>query len=177
MYFDPYRYYSLYSVYSSEEIDNPRVSFKADFLHHFIEDEIIRGYEEPHLDFYFTPLTMDCYFRYTCKSRTKESLNLETIFYPFFINGLITERSEFEKKLREQSSYEVPAKLLGQLIKEETTFQTYVVENVTEPCFNHLMKNFQIFLKFFIETGSYIDDHDPMWKIVLMIEQVAKSKL
>lgn len=159
-------------VYSPDEIDNPKVSFKPDFLHHFIEDEIIRGYEEPRLDFYFMPITMECYFKYTCKSRTRESVNLDTLFEPFFINGLITDRLKFEQKFAQQQDFEVPAKLLGQLVKGQSIFYTYVVEDVTDPAFNHYMLNFQIFLKFFIETGSYIDDTDSMWKIILMIEKV-----
>lgn len=142
-------------------------------MHHFIEDEIIRGYEDPKLDFYFTPITMDCYFNYTWKSRSRESINLETLFYPFFINSLITERDKFEEKLAKQSEFEVPAKVVGQLHKGDSTFYTYVVEDVTEPRFNKYMLNFQIFLKFFIETGSYIDDTDPIWKIILMIEKVS----
>lgn len=162
-------------VYSPEEIDNPRVSFKAEFMHHFIEDEIIRGYEEPRLDFYFTPITMDCYFNYTWKSRSKESVNLDTLFYPFFLNGLIMDRKKFEEKLAEQDRFEVPAKLLGQLTKGESTFFTYVVDDITVPAFKHYMHNFQIFLKFFIETGSYVDDSDSIWKIILMIEKVSLS--
>lgn len=124
------------------------------------------------MDFYFTPLTMDCYFTYSFKSRSRESVNLETYFEAFFINGLILERPKFEAKLAEQSSFEVPAKLLGQLVKGDSTFYTYVKEDITDPAFTMYMLNFQIFLKFFIETGSYVDETDPMWKIVLMIEKV-----
>lgn len=163
-------------VYSPEEIDHPTVSFKAEFLHHFIEDEIIRGYEEPHLDFYFAPLTMDCYFKYTCKSRTRESINLETIFEPFFINGLIHDRKIFEEKLGQQSAFNIPAKLIGQVTRQESVFDTYLIEDITEPQFNHYMKNLQIFLKFFIETGSYVDDTDPIWKHIIMIERVYSFK-
>lgn len=118
---------------------------------------------------------MECYFKYTCKSRTKDSINLETFFEPFFINGLITCRKTFEEKLNQQAAFEIPAKLLGQLVKGESTFCTYVVEDVTSKEFANYMHNFQIFLKFFIETGSYIDSSDSMWKIILMIEKVDKS--
>lgn len=159
-------------VYSPEEIDSPKVSFKPEFLHHFIEDEIIRGYEEPRLDFFFAPLTMECYFRYTYKSRTRESINLELPFENFFLNGLITERAEFEKKLQGQQQFQIPGKPLGQVVRQESVFDTYLVEDITEPRINHYMKNFQIFLKFFIETGSYVDDSDPIWKHMLMVERV-----
>lgn len=162
-------------VYSPEEIDNPRVSFKPEFLHHFIEDEIIRGYEEPRLDFFFAPLTMDCYFRYTCKSRTRDSVNLETFFETFFLNGLITERPLFEQKLQLQADFCVPGKLVGQVVRQEAAFDTYLIEDITEPHINNYLKNFQIFLKFFIETGSYVDDSDHMWKHILMIERVGMT--
>ena len=148
------------------------MSFKPDFLHHFIEDEIIRGYEEPRLNFYFTPLTMECYFTYTFKSRTKESVNLETIFENFFLNGLILSRSQFEERLSQQSDFTIPAKNLGQFIQGESTFSTYVAEDITGDHFKKYMHNFQIFLKFFIETGSYVDDSDNMWKIILLVEKV-----
>lgn len=133
---------------------------------------MIRGYEDPRLEFFFTPITMECYFRYSYKSRTKESINLETLFEPFFLNGLITSRPQFEKKLAEQSNFDIPAKITGQLVQGESTFSTYVVENITGQAFKKYMHHFQIFLKFFIETGSYIDDSDEMWKIIFMVETV-----
>ena len=119
---------------------------------------------------------MDCYFKYSFKSRTKDSINLETFFQNFFLNGLITCRQEFEKKLAQQSSFEIPAQISGRLIQGDSTFSTYVVENVTTETFKKYMHNFQIFLKFFIETGSYIDDSDEMWKIIFMIEEVNFSE-
>ena len=115
---------------------------------------------------------MECYFRYSYKSRTKESINLETIFEPFFINGLITDRNKFEAKLSLQDEFEIPAKAIGKVYRESSEYYTYLVEDVTETKINHYMKNIQIFLKFFIETGSYIDDSDSIWKIILMIEKV-----
>lgn len=118
---------------------------------------------------------MDCYFRYTCKSRTRESLNLEPIFDPFFINGLITERKKFEEKLHKQQAFVIPGKPLGQVVRSDAVYDTYYIEDITEPNINYYMKNFQIFLKFFIETGSYVDDTDAIWKHILMVERVDSS--
>lgn len=162
----------LTPVHSPEEIDRPLISFKPEFLHHFIEDEIIRGYEEPKLDFFFAPLTMDCYFSYSFKSRTKESVNLEIYFETFFLNGLITERAVFEERLKSQRTFVIPAKRIGQVERLDAVIDTYFVEDITEPAINHYLKHFQIFLKFFIETGSYVDDSDSMWKHILMVERV-----
>lgn len=115
---------------------------------------------------------MECYFRYTYKSRTRESLNLEPLFENFFINGLITERAEFEKKLERQADFKISGKHIGQVNRQDASYDTYLIEDITEANINRHLKNFQIFLKFFIETGSYIDDSDPIWKLILMFERV-----
>lgn len=115
---------------------------------------------------------MECYFRYSCKSRSKESVNLDIHFDTFFLNGLITDRPTFEKILEKQAEFVIPGKHIGQVVRQDATYETYYVEDLTEKCINRYLKNFQIFLKFFIETGSYVDDTDPMWKHIFMIEKV-----
>lgn len=160
----------IHIIYSKEEIDSPAVTFAPEFLHHFIEDEIIRDYEDPKLHFYFTPLTMDCYFKAEFKSRQEGAPNLLSYFEDFFLNGLITDRAEFEKRLEEQKDFKVPAKKLSTLSRGKNKFDLYLADNILDEAFRKFLKNMQIYLKFFIENGSYIEDDDSMWKLLVMVE-------
>lgn len=162
-------------VYSAAEIDHPTVTFKADFLHHFIEDEIIRGYANPKLHFYFTPVTMECFFSYTFDRRSPDAVNLETVFEAFFVNDLILDRKVFEEKLSKQSTYELPGKKIDSVKRGESEFEIYYAENLTDERMAWFNRNIQVFLKFMIETGSYIDETDSLWKIIFMVERVSCS--
>jgi hypothetical protein len=141
-------------------------------LHHFIEDEVIRGYGNPRLDFYFTPVTMECYFKYTYDKKGPDAVNLETIFEPFFLNELILDRAVFEEKLTHQKGYEIPGKLIDTIEKDGTKFDFFYAENLVEPRMADFNRNIAIFLKFMIETGSYVDETDSLWKIIFMVERV-----
>lgn len=150
------------------------MSFKPAFMHQFVEDDLIAGFEDLHLNFYFTPLSLDCYFTYSYKSRTRDSINLEFLFDPHFKNGLITDRAEFERKIKEQANFVIPAKPESRVARQGIFYDTYTVQDMTEPKFAKYLKNVQVFLLFFIENGRLIDHCDSSWKMVLMYEKVAK---
>ena len=162
----------IHIVNSIEEIDNPKITFVPEYLHHFIEDETIRGYADPQLHFYFTPLTMECYFAYTYKHKDPDAPLLESFFFDFFLNGLIMNRKQFENKLAIDQDFKPPGRNIGSYHQGHSEFQCRVVEDQTNPEFSYFNKNIQIFLKFFIETGSYVESDDPMWKFLYMIEVV-----
>lgn len=136
-----------------------------------MEDEKIEGYLNPKLDFFFTPITMHCFFRFTYEKKNSEAVNPETYFEEFFLNGLVPTRQAFEQRLLKETDYAYPGKHINTLVQGENKYETYLIENVTEADINHYNKNIQVFLKFFIETGSYIDDEDPAWKLLLLIER------
>lgn len=133
---------------------------------------MIRGYADPQLHFYFTPLTMDCYFKYTYKHRDPESPLLESYFMDFFLNGLYLDRHIFEKRFEAHNDFVLPGKLIGSHHDGNSEFQCRVIEDQREPEFSYYNKQIQIFLMFFIETGSYVEANDPMWKFVYMVEMV-----
>jgi GNAT superfamily N-acetyltransferase len=136
-----------------------------------VEDEKLGGYLNPKLNFYFTPITMECFFTFTFEKKHSEAVNPETLFEEFFLNGLVPSRAAFEQKLAKQSEFNIPGKDINSIKQGGYDFDTYLIENVTKPDVNNYNKNIQIFLKFFIETGSYIDDEDPAWKLLLLIER------
>lgn len=136
-----------------------------------MEDEKLEGYLNPKLDFFFTPITMYCYFRFTYEKKNAEAVNPETYFEEFFLNGLVPTRQAFEQRLLKETDYLFPGKHINTLVQDEKKYETYLVENVTLADINHYNMNIQVFLKFFIETGSYIDDEDPAWKLLLLIER------
>jgi hypothetical protein len=163
-------------VNSAAEIDKPQLTFKPKFMHHFIEDELIAGYTDLKLDFYFAPLTMDCYFTYTYKSRSRSSFNIDQLFEEYFKNGFINTRAQFEKVLLEQNSFEIPGRFETQVSRNGVFYNTYLVENLTEPKFFWYLKNIQVFTLFFIENGRLIDKCNEQWKLLFMIEQVRSNK-
>lgn len=159
-------------VYSVEEIDSPRVTLKPEFLHQFIEDEIIRGYEDPELHFYFAPITLDCYISYKYKSRTTESVNLESYFEEFFKEHLIVDRRVFEKIISSQNDFKIPATLFNTITRDGKEFETYIIDDITNKEFQTFNYKMQVMLKFFIETSSIIEEDDTLWKVAFMIEKV-----
>ena len=153
------------------------MSFKPKFMHQFLEDDLISGYQGLRLDFYFAPLTMDCYFNYSFTKRSRDSINLELYFEPYFKNGLIRNRAEFVKRLEQQNKFQIPGTYKCQVVRSDARYDTYVVADLTEKHFNWFLRNFQIFLLFFIESGCLIDTCDQDWKLVMMIEKVDSSYL
>jgi hypothetical protein len=145
---------------------------KPEFLHQFIEDEMIRGYEEPQLHFYFARSSLDCYFHYSFKSKSPDAVNLETYFADIFGEFLLLSRKSFEQKLEDQQRFEIPAKVFDRVIRDGKEYQAYLVEDITKPDFSSFNHKMQIFLKFFIETSSFIEAGDDMWKVAFLIEKV-----
>lgn len=164
------RFDSQASVSSSQEIDHPKVTFKPEYMHHFIEDEVVRGYKNPELHFYFSHLTMECYFHYTFEAAEKDAVNLDAHFKHFFKNGLILDRGVFESKLwkQEDTQSEIGTLLASKTQNGEVYELREIVDYGKDKKSTHFVQNIQIFLKFYIETGSYIDDEDHMWRLLML---------
>ncbi len=145
---------------------------RPEFLHQFIEDEMIRGYEDPQLHFYFARTSLDCYFHYTFKSKSPDAVNLETYFAEVFGEFLLLDRKLFEQKLLEQQAFEIPAKVFETTVRGDKEYQAYLVEDITKKDFARFNFKMQIFLKFFIETSSFIEADDAMWKVAFLVEKV-----
>jgi Histone acetyl transferase HAT1 N-terminus len=163
---------SMLPVSSPADIDAPPVTMRPEFLHQFIEDETIRGYEDPQLHFYFARTSLDCYFNYTFKSKSPEAVNLESYFTEIFDEFLTLNRKQFEQKLEEQQNFEIPAKVFDSFVRGDKEYQAYLVEDITKPDFARFNYKMQIFLKFFIETSSFIEAEDNMWKVAFLVEKV-----
>lgn len=157
---------------NEQELERPLITFKPEYLHHFIEDEVIKGYESPVLNFYFTPATMDCYFTYTFSKKQAGAPKLEDLFTEFFVNGLILDKSLFLAKLSQQQSFEIPGAKVGSIAQQERTFDVFLASDRDRDSYVRFNNNIQIFLKFFIETGSYVDAEDVNWKFIFMFENV-----
>lgn len=114
---------------------------------------------------------MQCYLSFTYEKKHAEAVNPETYFEDFFLNGLVATRSAFEQRLASEADFAFPGKHINTLKQGESILETYLIEDVTQTGINHYNKNIQVFLKFFIETGSYIDDSDPAWKLLLLLER------
>lgn len=83
-------------VYGEKDFREGRSkNFKVDYFHHFKDDEELKGYLEPKLDFYMSPTSSKCYYEFSCNSLGQNVEDPIKYFETQIPGGIIKDKKEF----------------------------------------------------------------------------------
>lgn len=150
-------------------------------MHQFFEDEEkVKGHMDPKIDLYFTPGSLHCYLLSDFEDKKDDATELLQNFHEFFLAGWTEDSDEFLRQLEANRSFVPPGEETGEFQLSNSdykvTFQLKKTKKIFEikdslsPEWIKYNRRLQVFIKFYIETGSYIDDEDGDWKIELLFE-------
>ena len=163
---------NIHIIKSADEIDAPKTSFPAEYLHQLYDDEeTIVGYMDPEIDVYFTPASMHCYLKIEYEDKKPDAEDLKKGFNELWQAGYTEDVEEFKKYLEQDKKFTPPGIMFNEFETDDKSYQAYYVDDPTEPEFLEFNRRAQVLLVFFIETGSYIDDEDPDWKVMTLFEK------
>jgi len=119
---------------------------------------------------------MDCYYSFSFedKHRSIERLPID-VLSEFFEAGLITDKLEFLQLLKADTLFVPSGKKLCSHLRNDNVYEIYFVEHHGDQAFRENLKRAQIWIKFLIETGSYVDLDDPAWNY-LTVYQVQNDR-
>lgn len=167
---------NIHIVKSADEIENPKTTFPAEYMHQLFDDEeTIVGYMDPEIDIYFSPASMHCYIKIEFEDKKDEAVDLKKPFNELWESGFTEDPEEFKKLLEKDKTFKPHGAMFHEFETDEKLFQAYYVDDPTEPEFLEFNKRAQVLLLFWIETGSFIDDEDPDWKIITLFEKNKKT--
>ena len=96
---DAIEVFDMHVIHKPEEIDDPKHTFKPEFMHHYFGDqETIVGYMDPEIEAYFTPGSMHCYLKIEFEDKKPEAEELKKPFEEFFLQGYVEDPEEFNSK-------------------------------------------------------------------------------
>ncbi len=172
---------------SEQEEDS--VAFNPDFTYEFFgEDEEIEGFKDLSIDIYFTACSLLPYIHISYSDK-KQSVSVASVLDPIleklFPDGDWSDKEDIEWTLKKpifedwlkknQNAKPIGEKVNEYSGKEGDTYEVYKCTFET-PHFANFHRRLQIFLLWFIEGASYIEEDD-RWIIYLLYAYKAQLNL
>lgn len=169
---------------TDNEHDETKVKeFTPEFTYPIFGDkEQIFGYKNLSIKLYYASGSLTTYFDVTYDKKAPLADNAVERIKEFIPNDFITNYDTFLQTIKSDSENFRP---MGEKFSEyrlndddDRVYEIYKATFVT-PRFKEFHRRLQIFVLFYIEAGSYIDEDDDKWEIALIFEKktVGDSKV
>ena len=150
----------------------------------FGDEEKVFGYKDLKIKLYFASGSLYCYLGFTYAARVGEgaSKRLAPGVQPQDIVGMVNEKivdrrsvthnlDDFLKRAkRDEATFQPMGSKMHEYTVDGRVFEMYECDFET-PRFKQYHRSLQLFLVFFIEGASYVDEDDLNWKFVLLFER------
>lgn len=138
------------------------------------DDEEIKGYEDLHIDVYFTPAFQTLLDVSFAGRAEKGATDLSGPLKSTFLGGFFSEKADFDSAMDAEEP--LRAEKLGKLLisaetTEDTTIQILQCNLATvDDHLRQLHARLQPLLLFFVDAATQIDSKDPGWDLLLAVE-------
>ncbi|KAL4501249.1 hypothetical protein ABPG73_013987 [Tetrahymena malaccensis] len=137
--------------------------FKPNYVHQIYgQEEEIEGYEDLQINIYMLSGSLHTLIEYSYGKKMKQHEDfLQKLRDNCFVSDFCLKRKEFNQHMNNEKSF----KPIGDKFKEITAkngekFEIYYCNTQKHPEFSEYKKRMQVFAKFYIEVGSYIEDNE-----------------
>jgi histone acetyltransferase 1 len=164
-------------VKKAEDLEDSENGFDPGWLHHFFDsEEQVVGYMDPEINLYFTKGSMHALLKIDFEDKKPEAEDLKKYFDENFVQGYYEDETEFLKVWESAKAFVPPGKEIEQFDLAGATYKILTIEDPTDPEWVKYNERIQVWIKFMIENGSYIDSDDEEWKIYTLFEYDMTTK-
>jgi histone acetyltransferase 1 len=167
----------LRMIHEEVELRHEFGTFRPVFTHQLFTDEEIIGYKKPSLTLYFTSGALYTYMKVDYEEKLPGAVDIEQIVAKKLLAGFTNDLQQFHSHVNDPFippgnkvlEYDVPS-VETPASRDTVTFEVYHGSFDT-PGLREFHERLQVFLLFFIDRSSYINDQDSVWELLLLFEK------
>ncbi|KAL6057922.1 histone acetyltransferase 1 [Balamuthia mandrillaris] len=182
-------------VMFEEDIADPKTTFHPTYTHQVFDNQIIRGYKEPRIDMYYTAGSLQLYLGLSYGERRvppasaypppKPNTEVYQTLNKFIPPDYTTNIDEFVKRL--STPFKPPGHVIRtyKLDKHDSGKNEKAKDKGTEDQVSYMVtkgdfsseevkafhRRIQVFVLWYIDRSSYLDDEDLEWEIYFIFEK------